>query len=316
MPLALRQASVPLLRIEDTPHPERAVARGDIVKVRRGVYAPAEDWRSLAPWDRYLARVHAVALVNPYAVFCLESAAALLGLPVFGDPRTVHVIGSRSASARLVGGVRTHTASGDRVLDDVDGLFVASAADTAVDIARLRHPAVALSVADAALRADRTLHPGRLAAVNESRPSSRGRRLARWVLDRADGSAESPLESVDRAVIEWLGFPAPRLQVVFASPGGYADRPDFWWDEYSLMGEADGDIKYDGSLGDPLAALNARRDRDMRLRSHARAVVHWGWKESVRYGTLRDLLNGAGLPIVAPESTAPLLTLQRLLAPR
>ena len=36
-----------------------------LVPVRHGVWADAAAWRALAPWDRYLARVHAVALLRP-----------------------------------------------------------------------------------------------------------------------------------------------------------------------------------------------------------------------------------------------------------
>src|SRR3546814_15194574 len=76
---------IPLLRTRDRPgvRLDREAAAGRLALVRPGVYAPATAWRSLRAWDRYLARVPAVALTHPDAIFCLESAAALLGLPVF-----------------------------------------------------------------------------------------------------------------------------------------------------------------------------------------------------------------------------------------
>ena len=58
-----------------------------LVRVRHGVYADRLRWDALEPWERYLARVHAVAVVSPHTVFALESAAALWGMPVFGEPR-------------------------------------------------------------------------------------------------------------------------------------------------------------------------------------------------------------------------------------
>ncbi|MBN9175965.1 MAG: hypothetical protein J0I43_01140 [Microbacterium sp.] len=47
--LGIRPAPIELLRAAQIPHPERDVARGALVRVRRGVYAPAERWRALRP---------------------------------------------------------------------------------------------------------------------------------------------------------------------------------------------------------------------------------------------------------------------------
>ncbi len=75
---------------------------GRYIRVRAGVYAPRAEWDRLKPWERYLARVHAYALVNPDAVFSHESAAALLGLPLFGEPRDIHTYDlSRKTSNRF-----------------------------------------------------------------------------------------------------------------------------------------------------------------------------------------------------------------------
>lgn len=311
-----RDSPIALLRHTDLPHPERAVARGNVVRLLRSVYADAEQWRALAPWDRYLARVHAAARIMPDAVFCLESAAALSGLPVFRDPRVVHILVSASSTSREVAGVRAHTSRNDRMLIAADGIVTTSLADTAVDMARHRHAAVALAVADAALRADRTLAVAGLLACNEARASSRGRNLARWPLGQADARAESTLESVSRAVISWLGLPRPALQTVFRSVDSTRDRSDFFWPEASVAGEADGDVKYDGSLGDPVAALRARRDRDIRLLAQVRSVTHWGWAEVTAVAPIRSILRSAGVEAVAPEDTAQLHSLRRLLSPR
>ncbi|TQJ31733.1 hypothetical protein [Microbacterium sp. SLBN-146] len=308
-PLALHHAA-------GLSHPVRGVARGELIRVREGIYADATEWSALRGWERYLARVHAVAMQRPDAVFCLESACALLGLPVFRDPTTVHVLGGPNSTARDVAGVRMHSGSGDRHLIELETVGVTSPADTAVDVARHRHPAVALAVADAALRTDPSLTAGLLAGVNELRVSSRGRDRARDPLSSADGSAESPLESVSRIAIRWLGFPAPELQKEFSRGPEADDRGDFWWPDWSLLGEADGDIKYDGSFGDPARALRARRERDIRLETHVRAVTHWGWLEATTFAPLRNRLLAHGLPLVSREDTAALLSMRRLLGPR
>lgn len=313
---AATPAPLPLLRARDVPHPERAIARGELAQVRRGVYAPSEQWRTLPPWQRYLARVHAVALLIPDAVFCFESAAALRGLPVFGDPRDVHVLRRDGGDAGITGDLRIHTTAIPREIVDLGGFASTSDAETAVDIARHRHPVIGLAVADGALRLDTRLSVEQLVARNEARPSSRGRRQARWALHRANAGAETTLESISRAAVSWLGFPEPELQSWLTSHSGHRDRVDMWWPDDKVIGEADGDLKYDGRFGDPVAALRERRRRDARLREHARSVTHWAWDEVCDFTRLRSILLGAGLRRIQPEDTARLLELRRLLTPR
>ncbi|MCT9820480.1 hypothetical protein N3K63_09325 [Microbacterium sp. W1N] len=314
--LTIEPSPVALLRSGDVAHPERALDRGELVRVRPGVYAPASARLRLRPWERYLARVHAVARLRPDAVFCHESAAALLGLPIIGDPRTVHVLVSPADAARQSAGIRSHRTSRLPDVTSAGGLVLTTPGVTAVTIARHRHPAVGLATADAALRRDITLTPAELRADNERRVSSRGRNTARWSLLRADGARESVLESVSAAVMEWLGCPAPDTQRAFVSDAGELDRGDFWWGDIGLVGEPDGEFKYDGRFGDPAQLLSARRERDRRLlRGEARAVAHWGWIEVARVWPLRDLLLGHGLPQVRSTDHAPLLSLMHLLTP-
>jgi hypothetical protein len=254
-------------------------------------------------------------MVDPDAVFCHESAAALLGLPGFGDPVTVHVLRNPGATARVTGGVRTHTSDTPRELTELEGMGLTTATETAVDLARSRQPALALAVADAVLRLDPGIAVEGLVAANESRASSRGRRQARWALHRATAQAETALESVSRAVVEWLGFPDPVLQHWFTSSSGERDRADMWWPDDKVIGEADGDLKYDGRFGDPVLLLRARRRRDARLREQVRSVAHWAWDEVVQFPQLRSILLGSGLRRIRVEDTARLFELRRVLAP-
>lgn len=207
--LTIAPSPLALLRTAEVPYPARSIARGDVVRVRHGVYAQAAEWAALTPWDRYLARVHAVAMLWPDVVFSHESAAALARMPIFRDPVIVHVIADPSSSSRVLGGIRLHTTQEAREVFEASGLLLTPPGDTAVTLARARHNGIGLAMTDAALRIDPRLSPARLNADNARRSSSRGRRVARWVLDRTTPAAETPLESLSRAVIEWLGFPAP-----------------------------------------------------------------------------------------------------------
>lgn len=305
---------VPLMLATQVAHADRRVRDGSLVRVRRGVYTPAVSWRAVKPWQRYLARVHAVALQHPSAVFCHESAASLLGLPIFGDPVTVHLLDDTEATSRLFGGIRVHTTKDERTIGDVGGMLVTSRSATVVDLARSRHEAVALSVANSALRADASLTVEQLVAENESRATSRGRRRARWSLHRASSAPETPLESVSLVLIEWLGFPEPEMQVELPSEEG-VDRVDFWWRHRRVVGEADGDIKYDGTLGEPVEQIRAEKARDRRLRRSADGIAHWGWREVGLVAPVRESLTQAGLRPVRSENAAGLITLTALLHP-
>ena len=305
---------LPLFRSSEIPHAERGVASGDLVRVSRGILAPGSLWRALPPWQRYEARVHAVAMTHPGVVFSHESAAAVRGLPVFGEPREVHVLETPGATARSSGGIRIHVTTGDRLFEDRGGLLVTSLADTVIDLARARHGAVGLAVADAALRIDTQLTVEKLVAQNEARANSRGRRLARWALHRGTPLAETVLESVSRAAIEWLGFADPELQVQFRTDG-VIDRVDMWWEGVLAIGEADGEVKYDGSLQPTAEAIRKEKERDRRLRRHASGLAHWGWRDVAQVGPLRETLRHAGLRPVGPESSRELYRLSAVLQP-
>lgn len=305
---------VALLRSRDVSNADREVAAGRLFRVRRGILAPRRAWAALPPWDRYLARVHAVATVYPEAVFTHESAAVLWGMPVLGDPQTVHVTNLPGHSAGHRNGIRVHTTGDDCAAIDVGGILLTRPASTAVTMARSRHPALGLACADAALRLEPGIDRADLLAANAERTSPRGRRLAQWSLTRADPRSASTLESFSRATIEWLGFAEPELQHPFFTAHGTAEYSDFWWSDQRLVGEADGDFKYDGRFGDGLTQLQLRRERDLRLLAgQAEHIAHWGWPELRLVDPVRSALAGAGLRAVRPEDSVALASFRHLL---
>lgn len=308
---------VALILASDVPHADRAARSGVLVRLARGVYAGAAAYRDLPPWSRYLARVHAVALAWPDAIFVLESAAVLRGLPIFGEPADVHILVAAPHKARAQRGIRVHSAERMPVIERVGAVWVASVLDTVVDIARLRHPAVGLAVACAALRADPELTVAEVEKCDAHRLSKRGRRRGVWVYARATATPESPLEAVSLAVIEWLGFPSPELQKWILGPTGVDDdRVDFWWERWRIAGEADGAEKYSGERGDARAALRARNRRDARLADRGvTATAHWAWDDIIAHEQLRALLRAAGLPLTGPKHGEPLRTLAAALRP-
>ncbi|WP_375383848.1 hypothetical protein [uncultured Microbacterium sp.] len=308
----VRPCPIPLIRARTIARPGSLVARGELVSVKYGVYAPASAWRALAPWDRYLARVHAAALTMPGLTFSHESAAVLLGLPVFGEPGEVHVLRDPAASSGSWKGLRTHTASTPRQVVALGGIQLTSSDETAVDIARTRHCATGLAVVDAALRADAGLSVEQLVAVNASRQSSRGRRHARWAIHRGDAAADGALESVSRAVVELLGFPEPELQVPFRIDG-QRYCVDHYWRDARIVGEADGRLKYNGSRGDAAKAIHDEKRREDSIRRIVNGFARWGWDDVRTPARLRKILVSAGLRQTGLGEPEPLATLSAAL---
>jgi hypothetical protein len=94
-------ATTELLRHIDRPGLDRMVRRGELVRVRAGVYVDGARFRSDEPVARHIMAARAVAglLGGGYAVSHL-SAVALLGLPVLrSDLGRVHLSLLRAGQA-------------------------------------------------------------------------------------------------------------------------------------------------------------------------------------------------------------------------
>lgn len=298
---AFRPPPAPLLLAADAAAGARYPAEDpSLRRVRHGVYTPHEAWDALPEWDRYLLRVHALALTRPTSVFSHESAAALRGLPIFGHPRAIHIFDARRSRSLTYGDVTAHTSRMPREVESDDGITVSTALDTVIDLARSLPPAMALAVADAAAHAG-LIAPGALEAHAAGQRNRWGARRMTWVLPRVDGRAESVAESLSRAVIEWCGFPAPDMQVEHLAEGRRY-RSDFCWPAYRVIGEADGWAKYDGDA----RALRAEKRREDALRRAGWRFARWDYAGILQVAPLRAALIAAGLPVVSRADTAQL----------
>ncbi|GAA1992677.1 hypothetical protein [Microbacterium pumilum] len=279
-----------------------------LIRIRRGVYAEEAGWRELAPWNRYRARVRAVSMTWKDPVFCLESAAVLLGLPIFGEPRDIHLLDVGGKSRRY-GDIVVHGSTEALELTTRDGFVTTSVVDTTLELCRALPPAFALATADAAHR----LHAPQsvdLSALGRERPNRRGRRQLDWVQERATPDAESPGESVSRAVIEWLGFDPPELQVSFRHED-VEDRTDFFWRSRRVIGESDGYGKYDASDAEgSKAVFLAEKVREDRLRRHVNGFARWDWSDAMRATPLGEKLSAAGVSQTRPAQKGLLATLR------
>lgn len=283
-----------------------------LVRVRPGIYAERRAWAALTPWDRYLARVHAFALASPGSVFSHESAAVLHGLPIIGEPRDIHVFARGRGTSTRYDDVLVHTSVDVRDVEEHVGVALVSASDTAIDLAKCLPPAFGLAVWDALLHA--SPDPARLRADLAirigTRIDGRGRRRLSWVEQTADARSESVGESVSRAVIGWLGFPAPELQWAFAFEG-VTDRGDFFWPRHQVLGESDGYGKYaDANADRVMAHLRAEKTREDRIRRHVRSVARWDWTAAMQGWPLGDRLQRAGLRPERDPDVSALATLR------
>jgi hypothetical protein len=265
------------------------VSTGRWLMLRRGVYCDsALSERADPVW------LHAAAtlLVTPTgsAISC-ETAGALYELPIgrwralgsraaTGQPPVIYVTHaptSGPARRRHPGIVERAAALPAAHLAYFQGLLLTTPARTVVDLARLRPYVEAVAVADAAIHLGLTTN-AQLVAVRDACPSWPGINRASKVIDFADGAAESPLESRSRVAFALGGLPTPVLQAVILLRNGGRARADFLWEQWRVIGEADGRLKI--QRPEDLWAEKLREDA---LRELGYEVVRWTWDEIVNH---------------------------------
>ncbi|MFI5836011.1 hypothetical protein ACIA5A_20290 [Micromonospora sp. NPDC051300] len=242
------------------------VEREELIRVRRGVYAPTrcddED------------ELRALLLCLPAgAMLAMQSAARRHGFGVLREV-AVHVqVPPHVAKPRLPGLVVHHSVLPVRPVT-VDGLPCVPAAQCAIDLARRSRRMDALPVLDAALRSETVTVDDLLAELPLHR-ALRGVRQARDLVPRADGRSECRQESQLRLLLLDGGLPAPEPQMWIHDRYGLPRfRTDLGYRERRVG------VEYDG-----LSHLDRDRFR------HDRDRINWldanGWR--MRYFTDRDL---------------------------
>ncbi|MFT4219398.1 MAG: hypothetical protein QM611_02600 [Microbacterium sp.] len=306
----LPASPIALILVAEAPLAGVDLRHGRFHRVRRGVHADAQRWAELRPWERYRARVHAYALLHPEAVFAYESAAVLLGLPIFGEPRDIHVLSTPGGKSRRFGDVVVHGISAEREIVTISHVRATSPARTAADLMRVLPPAFAVAVGDAVLSPAQggTTSIDELSAIARACAGMRGARQLELLLPLLDPRSESAGESVSRVVVLWCGFETPELQVEFVTDG-HKDRVDFWWKRILAMGESDGYEKYRGSTAEEtIARTRAEKQRELRLYRHCSTLGRWDWAATLGVTPLEEQLDRMGVPRVGPRREALLAT--------
>lgn len=263
-------------------HLEQRRRRGQLVRVRPGVYVPTPTGVGHARQREaeVLASVRGVVerLTTSYWL-SHETAALLWGCWTWRLERLVHVTQLANPSTRRDADptTRRHWTTlppRDRVV--LDGIPVTSLERTVVDCARSLRAPSALVVADSALRLG--ADPRLLGQIVDESAGKRGVVQARRILTLADARSESPGETLLRWIALDAGLPSLTPQMVVGTWRGEF-RLDLAWPHVRLGLEFDGAVKYDGSSGDPVERLLAEKRREDALREAGWTILRVTWQD-------------------------------------
>ncbi|MEO6204569.1 MAG: type IV toxin-antitoxin system AbiEi family antitoxin domain-containing protein [Mycobacteriales bacterium] len=267
----------------------RAVARGDVLRLRRDVYAvtsldplPRFVVTDTGPARAYVRQVRAVLLsLGPSATACARTAAALAGWGMLVEPsRSVDVAVPHGRGRTRARGVTVHQRRRQRrnlwvALPGTDPLWMTTPAQTVFDCCLALPLLEAVVICDSALRAGAVT----LAALWEAarrQPGLPHAARVRRVLALADPEAGSVLESVLRVRLRLAGLGGFTTQLTVAVGAGRTHRVDFCFEAAGLVVEVDG-AKWHPEPGPD-------RLRDNALAAVGYRVLRYTWAEVVHDG--------------------------------
>jgi hypothetical protein len=260
---------------------KRAAHRGDLCRLRRGVYAlplaaDQPDWRRRR--TEFIQQAAAATLVIPTGHASHAAALAMHDLPLLELPSEPCL--TLPPGFRIVErDVHLH-----RICEPdwyrLGHVAVSRPARACLELSKEQGLTAAVVAADAAARRG-LLTPGSLRETYRSMRGRGGAPLAQQVIDLVDGRCESALETVSRLALP-AALPKPELQVTLTTMGGdFLGRVDFYWEELGVVGEADGRLKYES--GEELVdarALWKEKQRADQMGDFGGVVVRWGWLEA------------------------------------
>jgi hypothetical protein len=278
-----------------------SIKRGETLTIRPGVYLSASAW----PTDEMLQhQIKALAdqMARPYLVASHQTAALSHGLPLLdtsgaasSPPRFTRApgVGVRSSRTPHVSVREIPLEQLTEVSDGIaQGLRITCPARTAIDLAAELDLSEALMLTDHVARQAlidmRGTNAGDLSlaiqqATIRSMTGAAGSVAQQHsrivaVLQHTLAIRESPAESASYGHFVMSHLPLPVCQKSFTL-GRDVVRVDFYWEDFQLVGECDGSVKYDRSLGGSGDVLVRQNEREQALRELGVAVVRWAAAE-------------------------------------
>lgn len=263
-----------------------ALRAGALVRLRYGVYAPAVGVDELDDQARHLLLARAcVAQQRGRVALAGPTAALFHGFDVFGhDLANVHLARLDAGSSRRESGIVHHRLGTAAVLGVQvrDGIQVVSSEDAVWQVALMSSLESGVVTVDSALHQNAALREplARVAARSRAQPGSR---TARFALRLAREGSEYPGESLTRVACFRHGIPAPVLQHdVVDHAGRVVGRADFYWEQFRLLGEFDGRVKYERlrRKGEtPANAVVREKRREDEMRATLCGMSRFVWSE-------------------------------------
>ena len=258
-----------------------ALKSGSLQRLGRGRYGRRRPDNSE---DRVLA-----LMAGRDDVLCLEAAAVWHGLPLRHRLEEISVLRPGNGRSRRREGWMVLT--GDLPSADVElvgSLRVTTVARTVVDLARLRGLEQALVPWEAArwrARTGRTLEEfdQGVDLVIDCQARLKGVGLARRARQMASAHSESPMETLSLWHMRELGVPAPVQQFDVLDVAGHCRGTcDFAWPELGVVGEYDGQEKYDRlrRVGEsPADVVRREKRRQESIEELGWVFARWGKEE-------------------------------------
>ncbi|GAA3881923.1 hypothetical protein GCM10022381_25210 [Leifsonia kafniensis] len=296
------------------------VARGLLVRIRRGMYVQPELWNDVRAEGRYQLVVRStMALTRRPAIVSHLSAAVIHDLPIVGSwPKTVHTLEPDAAGGSSSRFVTSHRSGATPAPVRNGELLVTSLARTVIDVAASSSFLNGVTVADHALRVEgeRAAAEVKRGAVGTpaltkadlyaelARVNPRyGFRQAERVIAFANPLSANLGESLSRVRIFELGFQVPELQVHFVVGNGHNCWVDCYWRGIRKIGEFDGKHKYTRGIvlgdRDPAEVMVAEKVREDALRAHpdCDSFDRWDWDTAISPRLFSRFLSEHGMPL-------------------
>ena len=284
-----------------------ACRMGTIVRLRRGMYAPADVYQAYDDAGKHL--LHAAPHWPPSAVpLHWQDDQRLLSMDLPFTRRIVPLSISfalitalpvRQLAPNIMSSARTSRATSTCTTGLLPSARLARCGKLPVDPAW--KVASSLPIPHCTMIHDCL---NRLRSCNSALCTSRlAPRQARDQL--ADGRSESPGESVTRVQFHRFGIPMPELQYhVVDRHGTLVGISDFYWEEHRHLGEFDGKIKYQKLLRPdetPSECVFREKKREDAMRADLRGMTRFIWSDVMPQKARRTMSDlGRGPRAVVP----------------